>query len=250
MDAFARQVDGLSAGARRQLASQLADVDVYDYERIAAIMRDVCGPYTDMSAALAARFYDGIREAAGAPGEFHAEADSGYDPQKLTAAAKAVAAESAAGGGEAALASLMGAVADREINNASRECVRRNAKRDPAKPRCASVPTGSNPCEWCVMRASAGFVYAQASGSHKNCRCRLVPGFDGSAKVEGYDQSRYERMYYDAADAWRKGDIPDELNERIAAAKERHERDLKTGRATKEWDDTNAILMVMREQRK
>lgn len=250
INAFSRQIDALSEAARQTLASRLADVDVDDYDEVASVMRFVCGPYTNMSAALTAQFYDGIRASANATGKYKAQAISGYDPERLTAAAIAVAEESASGNGTVPLPSLLGDVVDREINNASRECVRQNAHRDPAKPKYASVPTGSNPCAWCVMRASAGFIYSEDSGSHNNCHCRLVPGFNGSSKVEGYDQKSYEREYDDASEAYRRGDIPDELKERISAAREKHRQDYAEGKVSKQWDSSNAILMVMREQKK
>lgn len=250
IDQFSRQIDGLSASARQQLTERLEGVD--DFDEVLAVMRDVCGPYTQMSAALAALFYNGIRDASGAPGSYKAEAISGYDEDAMSASALATMSEHVKGNGTATISSLMGDVADREINNASRECVRANCKRDPAKPRYASVPTGSNPCSWCVMRASAGFIYAADSGSHKNCHCRLVPGFNGSAKVEGYNQSAYEDEWYEAANAYRKGDISDELSERIKKAKEEHDKrfnDPNDDGVTKKWDSTNAVLMVMRDKR-
>ena len=241
---FSRRLDMLAESAQELLARLLAKVDPEDIDAVVAAVEAVCGPYTELSAAITTIFYDGIRRAAGAEGDYEAQAHSGYEPE---AAERAV--RSRMGTGEPAL-SAGGAVVNREVNNASRECVRHNCRKDPAKPKYASVPTGSSPCAWCVMRASAGFVYDADSGSHDHCKCRLVPGFKGAQSVEGYDQSSYEDEWYEAANAYRSGNISDEMKQRIADAKARHAEDLAAGRDTKPWDSTNAILMVMRENRK
>ena len=241
---FSRRLDFLEESAQGTLARLLEDVDLDDWDAVAAVVAAVCRPYTTMSAAITAQFYDGIRRAANAPGDYEAEAYSGYEPESAEGAVKARMRT-----GEApAVAS--GKIASREVNNASRECVRHNCRRDPARPKYASVPTGANPCAWCVMRASAGFVYDADSGSHDHCKCRLVPGFKGAQSVEGYDQGAYEDEWNEAASAYRSGNISDEMKQRIADAKARHAEDLAAGRDTKPWDSTNAILMVMRENRK
>lgn len=241
---FSRRLDALSVSAQGALARLLQGVDADDVDAVAAAVATVCGPYTTMSAAITAQFYDGIRSAANAEGDYEAEGYSGYERE---GAERAVRARVEAG--EAAPVAG-GKVVDREVSNASRECVRHNCRRDPAKPKYASVPTNSNPCAWCVMRASAGFVYNADSESHDHCKCRLVPGFKGAQAVQGYDQGAYEDEWNEAARAYRSGDISDEMRQRIADAKARHAEDLAAGRDTKPWDSTNAILMVMRENRK
>lgn len=56
----------------------------------------------------------------------------------------------------------------------------------------ARVPQGSTTCDFCLMLASRGFVYLteESAGEfnkfHRNCDCRIVPGYEG-AEVEGYD---------------------------------------------------------------
>lgn len=59
--------------------------------------------------------------------------------------------------------------------------------------RWARVPSGQKPCDWCLMLASRGFVYkskASAGGLsqwHRGCMCAIVPDFDGSTAIQGYD---------------------------------------------------------------
>lgn len=58
--------------------------------------------------------------------------------------------------------------------------------------RYARVPADAEACGFCFMISSLGFAY-EAKGkspdhpNHPNCRCRVVPGFEGSTSVEGFD---------------------------------------------------------------
>lgn len=239
---FADNLSALSDNARKNLVEQLSRADIEDYQDVAGIMRFICAPYTDMSAAITADFYNTIRREAKAAGSYTAVAESGYDEEALTRASYAVQREVLGGTATAPLDKLLGDVIDRNIMDASNNCVRHNARRDPAKPRYASVPTSTSPCAFCVMRASAGFVYTDEKSvlhSHHACRCIAVPGFEGSTEVEGYDADAYYAEYAEARDALNSGDIPDEMKERFA-----EERAAKG----KDYDKTNEILAVMRYQ--
>ena len=100
------------------------------------------------------------------------------------------------------------------------------------------------------MRASNGYEYPNAASveSHNNCKCQAVQVY-GDGKIQGYDPKAYEAEYLDARRAWKNGEVSEELQKRIDAAKERHNEAYINGQASKRWDDTNAILMVWREQR-
>ena len=56
----------------------------------------------------------------------------------------------------------------------------------------ARVPQGATTCGFCFMLASRGFVYLteESAGEfdkfHKNCDCRIMPGYPGM-ELEGYD---------------------------------------------------------------
>lgn len=102
-----------------------------------------------------------------------------------------------------ALATLLGSI-QRHIHYSSRETIRRNAARDPGRPRYARVPTGAKTCAWCNMLASRGFVYhSEASASvgasgddfHDDCDCEVVVEFDRDQHhIDGYDpDAMYER---------------------------------------------------------
>lgn len=58
--------------------------------------------------------------------------------------------------------------------------------------RYARVPADAEACGFCFMISSLGFAYsAEGTGAdhpnHPNCRCRVVPGFEGRTSVEGFD---------------------------------------------------------------
>ena len=64
----------------------------------------------------------------------------------------------------------------------------------------ARVPQGTTTCDFCIMLASRGFVYLteESAGEfdrfHKNCDCRIVPGYPG-IELEGYDPDLYYDMW-------------------------------------------------------
>lgn len=88
-----------------------------------------------------------------------------------------------------------------------------NRDADPTHPGWARVPTGSNPCSFCVMLASRGFEYtseesADFGSSFHNGKCRCVPVCSwGRDKIFGYDQSRYKAMYDHAVQALEDGTV-------------------------------------------
>ena len=77
---------------------------------------------------------------------------------------------------------------------------KRNRNRPQGGVRFARVPSGGETCPFCIMLASRGAVYysektAGADGHyHANCRCRIVPSWNGAA-IEGYDPDRYYDMW-------------------------------------------------------
>lgn len=210
-----------------------------DADQVPAIARQIAQAYSTMSAAVTANYYNRIRTAGRVRGRYTAEALSGYDAGKVTAAAISIMEEVSAGRATVALDSLLGDLMRREVKNAADNCIRGNCAKDPAKPRYAIVPNG-DACAFCQMRASLGYTYADedAVESHDHCTCTATPVF-GNMTIQGYDPSVYKERYDEAAKAYRSGDISEDLKERIAAQKAEKGRD---------FDSTNAILMVMREQ--
>lgn len=104
-----------------------------------------------------------------------------------------------------------------QVARRANETVIHNVGRDRARgARFARVPMGAEPCAFCTMLASRGFVYhtEETAGEfdhfHGSCRCKVVPGFPTMERyvkngvkvsrgldpgVEGYDPDRYYDMY-------------------------------------------------------
>lgn len=227
----AANVAKLGEAAARAAAKAAGGVD--DWDVAARAVSEVCGAYARMGAGLAARYYDGIRQASRVRTAYHAGAFPGYDADATYSAAISILESVQDGRATKPAADLLGNLAAREVKNAADRCIRENVKRDPAKPRYAIVPDG-DACAFCQMRASLGYTYADedAVESHDHCTCTATPVFGGQ-KVEGYDPDAYKERYDQAAAALASGDISDELKERIASG---------------DYDKTSQTLMVMREQ--
>ena len=91
--------------------------------------------------------------------------------------------------------------AERGANDTMHELTKRDERRLGRKVRFARVPTGPTSCPWCVMLASRGFVYrsaktaGEANAFHRNCDCRIIPGYGDAPSVEGYDPDLYYDMW-------------------------------------------------------
>lgn len=204
VDNFTKAINTLSADVQAKLSDALSKVDMSDVaaarDAIIDIMELYLGPYTDMAAILAAEFYDGLREqAVGA--KLGAYAESGREPVATEKAVRGIMQDVVEGKAVETVARKLLGRADYEIKRSAGECVYRNGKRDPLKPKYARVPSGSETCRFCIMLASRGFVYRneKAAGGnghyHANCDCRIVPGFDGETTVAGYDPNAYYEQY-------------------------------------------------------
>ena len=224
----------LSKSAARALKNAVPNAD-----DIPALMREVTGAYSLMSAAVTANYYTSIRRASRVRSKFTPAPFTAYDAGKVTAAALAIMDEVAAGTATVPMESLLADVVSRYIKDSADACIRQNVRRDPAKPKYAIVPNG-DACAFCQMRASLGYRYADegAVESHAHCTCTATPVF-GDSTIQGYDPQVYLDRYTEASRALKDGDISDDLKERIAAQK---------AEKGKDFDRTNAVLMVMREQ--
>lgn len=137
----------------------------------------------EVSATVAADFYEAARADSGASGRFTAQlAPNGAAAQ----AARSVgwATEPLFVGDAASAIGRMSKVADEASLQAGRDTVMFNNTRDPAGPRFARVPVGKT-CAWCLMLASRGAAYrsAESAGAgrtfHADCDCQPVPTWSG-----------------------------------------------------------------------
>lgn len=234
LDGLTRAINSLSGAAAESVedavlgaAASLAGPDGLVPSGRVAELRDAaasaldaaCSGACGSSAALAAAFYDAVRAEAGVASRFSASADGARSPEATEAAVRALVQSVADTGDASSFARSVAARADYEVKRSAGECVLRNALRDPAKPRYARVPSGSETCGFCIMLASRGFVYrsaktaGQAGHYHANCDCRIVPGFEGAESVEGYDPEWYRKVYEDASATCGSDDVRDIVRE-------------------------------------
>lgn len=98
----------------------------------------------------------------------------------------------------------LGPAVNRLVEQAGRQTITRNARRDPAAPRWARVPIGPT-CAWCLMLASRGAVFlteASAGGGrggtvfHPYCDCQPVPVWPGQSPP--YDVAALRDIYVQA----------------------------------------------------
>ena len=117
-----------------------------------------------------------------------------------------------------------------------------NAHRDKACKGFQVVPSGLHTCSFCTMQAGRGIIYDHDLKNmrqpyHANCHCQPIPIFKGLP--DWFNESHYSSIYHRAAEAYRSGNIPDDLRERIESEK---------AAKGKDYNDTNAIMAVMRYQ--
>lgn len=200
---YSRALNVVSERARAALVDALSQLDytadIADIRNaVIAIMQPACGASATMAARLAADFYDGLRAQFGIDDGYMAQVDSQRVPEATTGAVKAFVQDLV---DEKPVEQFVGKCVDRidyETRKAANECVAANAKNDPKKPRWARIPTGVETCQFCIMLASRGFVYhteETASHAHSSCDCRVVPSWDKSPLVQGYDPDLYYDMW-------------------------------------------------------
>jgi hypothetical protein len=200
---YSNSLNQISATARESLSKALMqlnyDADIADIRNaVIAVMQTACGASSDLSARLAAEFYDGLRLQFGIDDGYQAEVDSGRVPEATDGAVRAFVQDLV---DDRPIEQFVGKCVDRldyETRKAANECIATNAKNDPEKPRWARVPTGVETCQFCIMLASRGFVYHSeetASHAHAHCDCRVVPSWDKSPLVQGYDPDKYYDMW-------------------------------------------------------
>lgn len=200
---YSNSLNQISATARESLSKALMqlnyDADIADIRNaVIAVMQTACGASSDLSARLAAEFYDGLRLQFGIDDGYQAEVDSGRIPEATDGAVRAFVQDLV---DDKPIEQFVGKCVDRldyETRKAANECIATNAKNDPEKPRWARVPTGVETCSFCIMLASRGFVYHSeetASHAHANCDCRVIPSWDKSPTAQGYDPDLYYDMW-------------------------------------------------------
>jgi hypothetical protein len=185
--------------------------------------------YSEVSATLAADFYDGERDAAAVPGVFTVPvADPPPDEQvnasmrwatkdvweRDPAAATAVQLEPLDVRLDAAL-SKANMAAQKLVTDVGRETVRQAVRRDPQAVAYARV-AALGACSFCKLLASRGSVYATADSAgreandrftgdasvvkfHDNCHCGILPVFRGQRFELSPQAAEWDRIYREYA---------------------------------------------------
>lgn len=111
-----------------------------------------------------------------------------------------------------------------------------------------SVSFSEQSCHVYNLSTKGGWYVSSGIITH-NCDCCIVPSWDKDPRVENYGERLDEyRQKYERADELRRGDMPDELKERIESAKTEHNERYKNGQEDSPWSSRNEITMIMRYQ--
>ena len=231
-----RRVDD---GTQTVLARALSGVDLSDRLAVGNVMRVVVETGASASSQLAAAFYRGMSLLQTGE-DFDADGSFAYDETAAAVALNGM--YNQAGGDAERLARLIAERVSYEVNRAAKVGVWRNGNRDSREVRYARVPCGAETCAWCLMTAGLGFFFMSAetaSHTHRGCDCQIVPSIGGihDVKIDGYDSTVYRDMWREANQMLERGDVPDELAERV---------DVLAATRPGYRYDTNGALAVMR----
>lgn len=223
-------------------ASNLADPQ-QAIDQLAPVFAEIVATYGEMSASLAADFYDELREATGLRDGFSAQmaATIGADqaqasarwglaplrPTKVTVtdpeSGEVVEESERPGSPDAALDRLAGSM-QRHVAQPGRDTIAENVDRDPSDARWARVPTGGKTCAWCRILASrvdeqtgAGIYTSEHAALfredghkyHDWCDCTPVIVWGPADYPDGYDPEAYLNQYLDGREKAESGDIRD-----------------------------------------
>lgn len=212
-DAYNKSVDGICSKAQAAAimavgaavhAGELSGMGIAEVrEQVKAVLEPVILAFSEAASELAAEWYDAEAEGHGykLPAAVTCVDGCGdvvdstvrYQVRKLM--------DGDAEGFARACGALARDAAARQLN----ATIIANAKRDKGSGvRFARVTTGRETCAFCYMLASRGAVYhtretaGQFSHYHRNCDCKVVPGFEDdpdAVLVEGHDPAiMRERM--------------------------------------------------------
>lgn len=191
----------------------------------AELMRDamvdsveaVSAKYGDMAATLAAELFEELGEAE-AGRSFDALLSDTCDPAQLERSVR-YSARHLFGGEWMAFLGYLNGVVDKAVKRPARDTIMDNAARHAdSGVRFARIPKGPT-CPFCVMLASRGFVYHSADDAgelgqyHPKCDCQVVPSWERSPRVEGYDPDGMYERYASCRRVCGSGDAKDVLAE-------------------------------------
>ena len=245
--AYARARNSVAERGRREFdrLARAVDLSAPDaLDRLQAIAHAVMLTYGAASAELGARWFDTCSPRDAAPAALSTSAAKrrlhegvAYEWGRFTADEI----------GSRELVDGCTAKAKEAVLSAASETLFQSTARDVesrgGEVRYTRVASGDS-CAFCALLAAEDRTFdsedTAAFDAHDGCMCVAVP-YHGAADVSGYDRSDYENMYEKARDTIR-GDMSDELKQRIADA--RRQREARGER----WTTTHSVLVAMRWQ--
>lgn len=207
LDAYAMALEKAAGAAGRQASKAVRSFVSVNPEATVAQVRDFAiqavtnatAKYGGATSALSAEFFDEVMEAEVVEAT-RAEVWDGPDADAISQGVRYQAGKLASGDADGFLDGVS-ELASYHTRRAATSTVARSVSRAGRGVRYARVPTRANPCPYCLMLASRGFVYRNeqtaGAGSHRHCTCVLVPGINGKTNVAGYDPAELFRRWRD-----------------------------------------------------
>ncbi len=177
-------VASLAALASRDLAAlwSVVATAVQARDALTEVLPALVDKYGSAAAALAADWYDDLRDEAGARGRFLAVPVELGDMGAVALAGLGVGPLFAADPDWVSAQSLIAGGLQRRIANAARHTITASSVADPGASGWQRVGRGGSSCAFCRMLISRGSVYTEARAdfaSHDSCNCGAVPAWDG-----------------------------------------------------------------------
>lgn len=189
--------------ATRLLRSHISGLDFSGNSQVAAnqaanYARELIELYGNAASYISAVFYE---QAANRAGQIVDAQLEELDEDEVMRAAMRAADSLSSGSSVEAYQKQLEAMVQRYILQQANKTSVNNAVATKTIVKYARVPTSANPCAFCIMLASRGFVYASKESAgemnpvHEHCSCIVVSDFGEEASLEGYDESAYRELW-------------------------------------------------------
>lgn len=165
--------------------------------------------YGDVSALLAADFYDMLRDVPPSAASFRAVFAQPIEPVRAEATARWAVGALFDEDAPRFTSQILGAT-QRLVTQRGRDTVFDNAGRDPVRTAVARIPSGATTCKWCVMLASRGadFTSLASAGAgnewHDNCDCVPTVIRKASDWPEDHDREFFTTLYQEGSGVGRE----------------------------------------------
>ncbi len=219
LNQYEKVIAKLSERTQSKLKSALLKVDFTNkklaVKQIENIVISLTGASTEVASLIGADFYNQVSNEV-TEVSYDAKAYNSYEPKSDFVAINALMHNVEDEQTSEAFINEMLERMDMQIRKSANGSVIENGYRDKRRPRFARVPTydgGNRPCLFCLMLASRGAVYySKASAGeglngtnryHHNCKCKVVPFYNGT-EIENYDPDKLYEQWTEGYEALAK----------------------------------------------